>query len=153
MYTFGLTIAYTIFMGILDRLKKILIIFRINVLLILKDCIKGTNPKDSFGPLTLLDVFESPKKYQFIMEILKRRGMISEDGIWIDTRKGYKAGIVKLIRCLHHKGYFKNHTQLKNAQIRDISFNTFDTIITHGYINHIDYIDCPFIPSASTIAV
>lgn len=84
-----------------------------------------TKGKKTIGDLMLIDIFESEKKYRYIIELLVKREMMSSPSdLWIDEGKGSKGVLVALLKHLYVQRYYKENTKLTNEQIKDIWWNT-----------------------------
>ena len=104
--------------------------------------------------LTLLDLFESVSKYNYIMNLLADKGYCQPNTyIWKDEMKGNKGLLAAIIKYLHKQGYYKNNKKPTNEQIILIAKNTFgwelkiDTVKRTNPNNF----DLSFIPQSSTI--
>jgi len=118
----------------------------------------NNSPKKSFSNTPkgkiLEDFFEDKNKFLQIIDILIGKTLISAvTHCWIDYGKGYKAVIIALLKYLQVQGYYIGNQKLSNANIIEISLNTFGVEIRIDHIKHIKYkdVDVSYIPPAISL--
>ena len=113
--------------------------------------------KEKPAPITtLLEAFDSPSKYQKIMQLMVDKGFIqSLTYIWKDEKNSNLGTIVSVLKVLHFQKYYTDNRRLKPEEIKQIIKNTFGRDISSGYIKHHKLPEKDktfnFIPIASTL--
>ena len=113
--------------------------------------------KEKPAPITtLLEAFDSPSKYQKIMQLMVDKEFIqSGTYIWKDEKNSNLQTIVHFLKVLHLQNYYTDKRRLKTEEIKLIIKNTFGRDISISSIKQHKLSEKDkafnFIPIASTL--